>query len=115
MTAVTVHHEAAAERTLSEAPPEQWDALLQALGASVRPVEKHIDREAPYTVTSLLGMMEPLAADDTILSKPMAPLSEVPRGGAAGRSRARRRPLPAPTLPVQQDTRDLEELLRELA
>merc|ERR1719163_873723 len=98
-------------RTLSSAPPNQWGAWLQALGASVHPVDRQEENPSMCTISSLLGMMEsaPGASD----AAAAAASKEVAKIG--GRTRARRRvAAPVERKPAEEDPRDLDELLRDI-
>jgi len=114
--AVVVHEESSAAQMLSEAPPDQWGTLLEVLGASLRPVGEHCEvDEAPCTVTSLIGMMDQVEQKQQVQQVPTK--AERLAAGPGGRGRARRglqRAIAAPLVPAEEDTRDLEELLRDL-
>eukprot|EP00927_Polykrikos_kofoidii_P005290 TRINITY_DN12103_c0_g1_i2.p1 TRINITY_DN12103_c0_g1~~TRINITY_DN12103_c0_g1_i2.p1 ORF type:complete len:567 (+),score=136.68 TRINITY_DN12103_c0_g1_i2:81-1703(+) len=128
-------------QTLSRAPPDQWGCLLEALGAHLVPAESRLDgsnmgaqQPAPCTVTSILNLMEKRSADTTACagqginskvrhvpaSVPMQSAAPSCGGGITGRLRRGGRrgrtghAAPLPRAPAEADTRDLEELLRDL-
>lgn len=115
--------------TLTTAPAEQWGALLEMLGTgmTVRPVSGGAADDAPCTVSSLLGMMDAQALELPMSRAPTAvPMREAgaaareatqaQKGGLPGRPRARRAQQTLPLAPthIEEDKRDLDELLREL-
>jgi len=120
-------------QSLTSTPAHQWGALLEVLGTgmTVRPVESKSQVDAPCTVTSLLGMMgaehavQPtvtaLAAQSASSRSPsstetLAQTLGTQQGQKCGRQRGRRgQQQSAPVAaPAEEDTRDLDQLLREL-
>jgi len=144
--------EMSAIQKLSSAPPDQWGALLEAIGASIQPAQRRSvpaisgsARESPCTVSSFLGMMEgtshqAAAKEESpctvtsllgMIEKPSQALGQLTAvqqsGGAyasnAGatssgrlmRTRRNQRAVAAPTpAVVEEDMRDLDELLKDL-
>jgi len=113
--------ECTAQQMLSSAPPEQWGSLLEVLGASFRPIDERVDNdESPCTVTSLLGMIgqeqfEQSATPSVVgATSPQENRAFVGSGGKARARRAQQRALAAGATEQQEDTRDLDDLLRHL-
>jgi len=110
----------AALNSLGSAPPDKWGDLLAVLGASFHNTAQESDNPSPAnacTVTSMLASRMGASCGDS--SQPMALSTS---GTAAlekkknARDRARRSQTQAnkPTAPAEADTRDLDDLLRDL-
>merc|ERR1719203_1796599 len=87
---------------------------------TMRPVGNKVDEDSGLcTVTSLLGIIDAKTQDTPSIAAPSPPQQAPPQppklGAVGGRSsRARRQQLVPHSAPAEEDTRDLDELLREL-
>jgi len=103
-------------RMLGGAPPDQWGACLQGLGASLRRVDGSTLPEdssaSTCTISSLLTMLEGKGGQDCATSAGPTPTSPSPAKRGA-RARAKKEAVTVSS-PTEEDSRDLEELLRDL-
>jgi len=103
--------------TLCAAPPEQWSELLEKMGATVRPATEGSSGE-PCTVSAWLDALQ-----DPKAQEPSADPRELPTSGAEAllgttpgdKKRRERKPAEKTvTTAWEEDTRDLNDLLREM-
>eukprot|EP00929_Paragymnodinium_shiwhaense_P080635 TRINITY_DN42066_c0_g1_i1.p1 TRINITY_DN42066_c0_g1~~TRINITY_DN42066_c0_g1_i1.p1 ORF type:complete len:570 (+),score=152.67 TRINITY_DN42066_c0_g1_i1:84-1793(+) len=118
--------EVALIETLSSAHPDQWGTLLETVGASVRSSPavpgygRQQDPEAPCTITSLLDIMEREQPANRQIAAAESRPGGAPHNEKAASLQAKlqkrkaAKAAEATTGKLPEDTRDLDELLRDL-